>query len=76
MASSEKPIKDTLPLYCIYDEFGLSSIPNMEDFANTVRSYKVSISILMQNINQLTMRYGLTEGKVILGAFSTKANFT
>jgi type IV secretory pathway TraG/TraD family ATPase VirD4 len=76
MASSKKPTKKTLPLYCIYDEFGLSSIPNMLNYANTVRSYKVSISILMQNINQLTFRYGTTEGKIVLGAFSTKANFT
>ena len=48
----------------------------MENYANTVRSYKVSISILLQNINQLTLRYGQTEAKDILGAFLTKANFT
>ena len=40
------PTSATLPCYILYDEFGHSMIPSFVSVANTIRGYKVSLSIV------------------------------
>jgi type IV secretion system protein VirD4 len=65
------PKKDTLPCYVLYDEFGHSTIPNFVSTANTIRGYKVSLSIVLQSISQLSARYGRDYAQSIQGGFNT-----
>lgn len=65
------PNKKTLPVYILYDEFGNSTIPNFHSTANTIRGYKVSLSIVLQTISQLDTRYGRDYAKSIQGGFNT-----
>ncbi len=67
----ELPNKNTLPVYVLYDEFGHSSIPNFVSTANTIRGYKVSLSIILQSISQLHARYGKDYAQSIQGGFNT-----
>jgi len=67
----ELPTNKTLPVYILYDEFGHSSIPNFVSTANTIRGYKVSISIILQSISQLNARYGRDYASSIQGGFNT-----
>lgn len=67
----EMPSRKTLPVYILYDEFGHSTIPNFVSTANTIRGYKVSISIILQSISQLTARYGEAYAQAIQGGFNT-----
>jgi type IV secretion system protein VirD4 len=61
----------TLPVYVLYDEFGHSTIPNFVSTANTIRGYKVSLSIVLQSIAQLNARYGRDYAQSIQGGFHT-----
>ena len=63
--------RKTLPLYVLYDEFGHSTIPNFVSTINTIRAYKVSVSIVLQSIAQLSSRYGKELSQAIQGGFST-----
>lgn len=65
------PTKKTLPVYVLYDEFGHSTIPNFVSTANTIRGYKVSLSIVLQSIAQLNARYGRDYAQSIQGGFNT-----
>ncbi|CAG1772178.1 partial Protein VirD4, partial [uncultured bacterium] len=65
------PTKKTLPVYVLYDEFGHSTIPNFVSTANTIRGYKVSLSIVLQSIAQLNARYGHDYAQSIQGGFHT-----
>lgn len=65
------PDKSTLPVYVLYDEFGHSSLPGFVSTANTIRGYKVSLSIILQSISQLSARYGQDYAQSILGGFNT-----
>ena len=67
----KNPTKKTLPVYVLYDEFGHSTIPNFVSTANTIRSYKVSLSIVLQSIAQLNARYGRDYAQSIQGGFHT-----
>jgi type IV secretory pathway TraG/TraD family ATPase VirD4 len=67
----EMPTRKTLPVYILYDEFGHSTIPNFVSTANTIRGYKVSLSIVLQSISQLYARYGVAYAKSIQGGFNT-----
>jgi type IV secretory pathway TraG/TraD family ATPase VirD4 len=67
----KQPTKKTLPVYILYDEFGHSTIPNFMSTANTIRSYKVSLSIVLQSIAQLNARYGRDYAQSIQGGFHT-----
>ena len=64
--------KGLLPVYCLYDEFGNSYIPEIQELANTLRGYGVSLSIVLQSISQVYHKYGQQQGKSLLGAFSHK----
>jgi len=65
------PDKKTLPVYILYDEFGHSTIPDFSAIANTIRAYKVSLSIILQSIAQLEGCYGKYEADTILGGFNS-----
>lgn len=65
------PERHTLPLYVLYDEFGHSTIPNFASTANTIRGYKVSLSIVLQSISQLSAKYGRDYAQAIQGGFHT-----
>jgi len=61
----------SLPVYMLYDEFGNSYVSDFVSVANTVRGYGVSLSIVLQSISQLGMRYGQKTAEAIQGAFNT-----
>lgn len=71
MAMREMPGRRDLPIYVLYDEFGHSAIPNFVSTANTIRGYKVSLSIVLQAIGQLNARYGRDYAQAIHGGFNT-----
>ena len=67
------PTKQDLSLYCLLDEFGNMNIPRFSTIITTIRKYNVSVSIIMQNINQLIDRYSRSEAKTILdGGIASK----
>ena len=72
----DMPDKKTLPVYVLYDEFGHSTIPNFVETANTIRAYRVSISIVLQSISQLDSRYGQASARSILGGFATYLSYS
>lgn len=62
-----------LHLYCLLDEFGNMNIPRFSSIITTIRKYNVSISIILQNINQLIKQYSQNEAKTILdGGIASK----
>jgi len=70
------PTKDTLPCYILYDEFGHSTLPSFVSVANTIRGYKVSLSIVLQSMAQLSARYGHDYAKSIQGGFNTYLTYS
>ena len=70
------PDRATLPVYILYDEFGHASIPNFVSTANTIRGYKVSLSIILQSISQLNARYGKDYAESIQGGFNTYLTYS
>lgn len=67
------PNAKDLPLYCLLDEFGNMVIPRFSSIITTIRKYNVSISIILQNINQLIKQYSQNEAKTILdGGIASK----
>lgn len=60
------PTKKDLPVYCLLDEFGNMAIPNFSSTITTIRKYKVSISIVIQDFSQLEKQYGKNEAQTIL----------
>lgn len=65
------PERHDLPVYVLYDEFGHSNIPSFVSVANTIRGYRVSLSIVLQSIAQLPARYGKDYALSIMGGFNT-----
>lgn len=61
----------SLPVYILYDEFGNSYVSDFVSVANTIRGYGVSLSIILQSMSQLAMRYGEKTADAIQGAFNT-----
>jgi len=62
-----------LPIYALLDEFGHAMIPNFDTVATTVRKYRVSLSIILQDYGQLRKQYGDDAAKTILsGGMRTK----
>ncbi len=70
------PDRKTLPVYILYDEFGHSTIPGFVSIANTIRGYKVSLSIILQSISQLEARYGKAYADSIKGGFKTYITYS
>jgi type IV secretory pathway TraG/TraD family ATPase VirD4 len=67
MCMRQLPSYGTLPVYCLMDEFGHMTLPNFVSTANTIRGYKVSLSIILQSLSQLSDRYGEEYAKSIQG---------
>lgn len=67
------PTNKDLAIYCLLDEFGNMNIPKFPSIITTIRKYKVSISIILQNISQLEETYSQNKAKTILeGGIATK----
>jgi len=62
----ELPTKKDLPIFCLLDEFGNMNIPNFSTTITTIRKYKVSISIVLQDYSQLEHKYGKNEAHTII----------
>ena len=62
----ELPKKSDLPIFCLLDEFGNMNIPNFSTTITTIRKYKVSISIVLQDYSQLEHKYGKNESHTII----------
>lgn len=71
MCMRNLPSYGDLPVYCLMDEFGHMTLPNFVSTANTIRGYKVSLSIILQSLSQLSDRYGEEYAKSIQGGFKT-----
>jgi type IV secretion system protein VirD4 len=65
------PAPADLPIYVLYDEFGHSMLPNFVSTANTIRGYRVSLSVVLQSIAQLEARYGRETAHALQGGFNT-----
>ncbi len=72
----EMPTKSSLPVYVLYDEFGHSTLPGFVSVANTIRGYKVSLSIVLQSISQLQARYGNAYAYSIQGGFGSYLTYS
>jgi len=71
------PSSNELPVFCLLDEFGNMNLPNFETTITTARKYKISISIILQNIKQLELKYGKASADTILhGGISSKLFFS
>jgi len=71
------PTKKDLPIFCLLDEFGNMSIPNFSTTITTIRKYKVSISIVLQDFSQLEQKYGKSEAHTIInGGITGKLFFS
>ena len=69
----KRPTPKDLHLYCLLDEFGNMNIPKFSSIITTIRKYNVSVSIILQNINQLISKYSQEEAKTILeGGIASK----
>lgn len=66
----------SLPVFILYDEFGNSFVSDFASVANTIRGYGVSLSIILQSISQLAMRYGQKTAESIMGAFNTNISLS
>lgn len=75
-AMRQMPSKRDLPIYVLYDEFGHSTIPDFVSTANTIRGYRVSLSIVLQSISQLAARYGADTAQAIQGGFNTAMTYS
>ena len=75
-AMRQMPGKSDLPIYVLYDEFGHSVIPSFVATANTIRAYKVSLTIVLQSIAQLSTRYGRDTASAMMGGFNTAMTYS
>lgn len=67
------PKKDDLPIFCLLDEFGNLNLPDFETTITTIRKYKISISIILQDLAQLSNKYGKENANTILnGGIASK----
>lgn len=55
-----------LPVHCLLDEFAHLTIPHFASIITTTRARHVSLSLVIQSVNQLNKRYGDDDAKVIL----------
>ncbi len=60
------PGKPYLPVYFLLDEFGnLGTIPSFSTIITTIRKFQCSISMILQDLNQLETNYSEAEAKTI-----------
>lgn len=62
-----------LPIYVLFDEFAQYYIPDFDTISTTIRKFRVSLSIIIQDPVQLVDRYGQNTAATILsGGIRTK----
>ena len=62
-----------LPIYVLFDEFGQYYVPDFDTISTTIRKFRVSLSIIIQDPIQLVDRYGQNTASTILsGGIRTK----
>ena len=71
MAMRELPGSNDKSIYVLADEFGHMKLPTVDTTVNTIRKYRVSLSIILQTISQLENVYGSQKAQTILGGFAT-----
>ena len=67
----KRPSDKDLEVAIFYDEFGHSTIPDFNTISNTIRKYKVPMSLVWQGRSQLDSKYGISEAKDILTGIGT-----
>lgn len=75
-AMRQMPGGKDLPIRLYWDEFGHSVLPDFVAVANTIRAYKVSLTIVLQSIAQLEARYGREDAHAIQGGFNTLVTYS
>jgi len=71
------PKKNDLPIFGLLDEFGNMNLPNFDTTITTIRKYGISISIILQDINQLENAYGKSNAQTIInGGISSKLYYS
>jgi type IV secretory pathway TraG/TraD family ATPase VirD4 len=71
------PNENDLPIFCLLDEFGNMNLPNFDTTITTIRKYKISVSIIVQDTNQLAKAYGAINAETILnGGITSKLYYT
>lgn len=66
----ETPNKAFLPIRFFLDEFGNMNIPNFPSYITVLRKYKVSVSIIIQELEQLYFQYQQQAQTIIDGGCS------
>jgi len=57
----------TNPIFCLLDEFGnVGKLPNFSNMITTLRKRKVSVSLILQDQQQLALVYGKLEADIII----------
>ena len=70
------PTKKDLPIFCLLDEFGNMNLPDFNTTVTTIRKYKISLSLIFQDITQIEQKYGKANASTILnGGISSKLFF-
>ena len=70
------PTNKELPIFCLLDEFGNMNLPNFEETATTIRKYKVSLSLIFQNISQIKQKYGIENASTILDGVNSQLYYS
>lgn len=60
------PTAKDLPIYCLLDEFGNMNLPNFEITIATIRKYKISVSLILQDLQQIEKVYGSSNVQTII----------
>ncbi|MEK7432867.1 MAG: type IV secretory system conjugative DNA transfer family protein [Cyanobacteriota bacterium] len=67
------PKEGDLPIYVLMDEFAnIGTISNFSSILATIRKYKVSLSLILQDLSQLSSNYGHENMEAILGNTASK----
>ena len=65
-------LDEGLPVHLLMDEFGHTAIPDFATIATTIRKYRVSLSLVLQNYQQLKKQYGDDAETIFSGGVRAK----
>ena len=65
-------LTDGLAVHCLLDEFGHTAIPDFATVVTTIRKYRVSLSLVLQNYQQLKKQYGDDAETIFSGGCRTR----
>lgn len=66
----KEPSKKDLDVYCFLDEFGNAYVDDFQTIVNTIRKYRVSLSLVLQGISQFEEKYGKDKAESIKSGIS------